>query len=88
MASSELQWKRSAAQDLRKLDKSVISKVVERIEKLKEKPRPRGCRKLRETDSLYRIRLGDYRIIYEILEADALVIIHHIRHRKDAYRVH
>lgn len=88
MASFEIRWKRSATQDLRKLNKSIISRIIERVERLLADPRPKGCRKLRETGSHYRVRVGDFRVIYEVLDDRRLIIIHYVRHRKDAYRPH
>jgi mRNA interferase RelE/StbE len=49
-------------------------------------PRPHGCKKLRAKHDQYRIRIGDYRVIYEIDDKTVTVLIVRISHRKDAYR--
>ena len=60
--------------------------MIEHIERLRIDPFPRQALKLAGADRLYRLRVGDYRIIYEV-DVDAhLVLIHYIRHRREAYR--
>ena len=86
MASFEVRWKRSAVRDLRKINRPKIRRIIETVDALLANPRPEGCRKLRETRQHYRVRVGDYRIIYEVLEESGLIIVHYVRHRKDAYR--
>ena len=49
-------------------------------------PRPAGCRKLSGTDDAYRIRVGDYRIVYQILDRVLIVYVVRVAHRKDVYR--
>jgi mRNA interferase RelE/StbE len=86
MASYQIEWKRSAQRELRKLPRPMIERVVVAVENLADDPHPRGVRKLANSDNTYRIRVGDYRIIYDIFEKKLIVEILHIRHRKDAYR--
>jgi len=77
--------KKSVEKDLRKLPKSVISRVVEAIENLKENPYPKQSKKLRATERTYRLRVGDYRVIYQVDEERKQVIIYHVRHRENVY---
>jgi len=53
---------------------------------LGENPRPPGCVKLAGPDALYRIRIGDYRIVYQIRDAELLVVVVAIGHRREIYR--
>jgi mRNA interferase RelE/StbE len=62
-----------------------LDRVVTKLDSLATEPRPPGCKKLRGADDLWRVRVGDYRIIYAIDDAHAAVEIRVIRHRKDAY---
>jgi mRNA interferase RelE/StbE len=55
------------------------------IDSLAEDPRPRGAQKLAGRDD-YRIRVGDYRIVYTVVDAEQLVIVARIAHRREAYR--
>jgi mRNA interferase RelE/StbE len=77
---------RSAREELEDLPESVALRVLARIETLAEDPRPRGCRKLAGSKDLWRIRVGDYRVLYAIDDPGRLVDIIAVRHRKDAYR--
>ncbi len=61
-------------------------RIVEQIQSLAERPRPPGCEKLTGRHDRYRVREGRYRIIYSIEDADLLVYVVKIGHRKDAYR--
>ena len=63
-----------------------FSRILEKIEDLYETPIPHGARKLSGTDSLYRIRVGEYRVIYEVRHQQRLVILFYVRHRRSAYR--
>ena len=47
---------------------------------------PRGAIRLTDTERLYRLRVGEYRVIYEVEHAERTVIIYHVRHRREAYR--
>jgi mRNA interferase RelE/StbE len=61
-------------------------RIVEQIDELEYNPRPSGCRKLHDFENKYRIRVGDYRILYSINDKDKNVIVHRIIHRREAYR--
>jgi mRNA interferase RelE/StbE len=86
MASYKIEWKQSAKKEIRKLDKTVIPKILEAVAVLAENPRPRGSKKLRETEHTYRIRVGDYRVIYSIFSSVLTIEIVKVGHRKDIYR--
>ncbi len=68
------------------LPDDVFKRIIEKLEVLTINPRPFGCVKLKGMKNEYRIRIGDYRIRYEINEAENLVILLHCKHRKDIYR--
>ena len=77
---------RSAERDLRRLSPDVHDRVIDAIRALANDPRPPGCRKLVGTKSDWRIRVGEYRIVYEIADAVRIVRVHRVRRRPDAYR--
>ena len=86
MDSYKIWWKRSAEKDLRSIDKQHIPRLIEAIEPLSKDPFPVQHRKLYGTNISYRIRVGDYRIVYQIDSKKRLITVYHIRHRKDIYR--
>jgi mRNA interferase RelE/StbE len=62
------------------------ARVAEKISALGTDPRPQGVKKLAHTERTYRVRVGDYRIVYEIADAERVVSISKIGHRRDVYR--
>lgn len=86
MASYQIEIKPSASKELEKLPRQIIPRIVAVIKELAENPYPQGVRKLTGFDRTYRIRVGDYRILYNIYENRLMIEIIRIRHRKDAYR--
>jgi mRNA interferase RelE/StbE len=86
MVSYRIEWKRSAIKELEKLPRPMISKIVSAVDNLSSNPYPQGVRKLVSTKSSYRIRVGDYRVIYNIVENRLIVEIVRVGHRKDIYR--
>ena len=86
MSSYSITFARSACKELDDLDVTVINRVFPKIEALANNPRPPDCRKLRGEKNLWRLRIGDYRIIYSIDDANRLVDIIVVRHRSKAYR--
>ena len=80
--------KKKAEKELSKLPKQVLSKIVSAIDHLETNPKPVGHKKLQASDeNAYRIRVGDYRIIYVIAEEIKIINIRKIGHRKDVYRM-
>jgi mRNA interferase RelE/StbE len=86
MASYRIEWKTSAVKELKNLDRSVVGRIVEAVGSLADEPLPGGCRKLRGSEDTYRVRVGDYRVVYEVLGGARVVKIVRVRHRKDVYR--
>ena len=85
MASYNTDFARSALKDLRRLDRRVVPRIVAEIEALRDDPRPDGCRKLVGSQDLYRIRVGDYRVVYSVNDCLLTVGIERVRHRKEVY---
>jgi mRNA interferase RelE/StbE len=75
----------SAEKELNGLPKKVISRIVPRLEQLVSAPRPPGCKKLKGGDNEWRIRVGDYRIVYVIDDTARTVDVTRIAHRRDVY---
>jgi mRNA interferase RelE/StbE len=82
----EIFIEKKAEKDLRKLPKNYKNKIIQKILELKYNPKPKEARKITSSDNYYRIRVGDYRIIYEINYKENKIFIFRIRHRKEAYR--
>ena len=85
MASYELIFRKSIAKDLRVFPKRDIKRIMQRIRSLANDPRPPGCERLSGRER-YRIRQGDYRIIYAIEDNRLTVLIVKVGHRSDVYR--
>ena len=77
---------RAAEKDLARLPARNHDRVIAAIMGLGKNPRPPGCRKLSASKNDWRIRVGDYRVVYEIAEAVRIVRINRVRHRKEVYR--
>jgi mRNA interferase RelE/StbE len=75
-----------ADKQLARLDGPVRARVVQRIDQLAENPRPSGCKKLKGDDDLWRVRVGDYRIVFSIHNDLLLVLVIRIAHRREVYR--
>ena len=86
MADYILTFARSARQELERLNANVVGRIWPKIEALATVPRPRGSTKLSGTKDLWRIRIGDYRVVYTIDDDAQAVDILIVRHRRDAYR--
>ena len=86
MSNYSLSFKSSAARELRKLSLEVQQRIANVIEKLIDHPPFSGVVKLKGDDNLYRFRVGEYRVIYEIDDSDKKIVITRIRHRRDVYR--
>lgn len=86
MTPYEITFARSARRELEALDAATVSRIWERVQGLANGPRPGGCRKLRGEERHWRIRVGDYRVLYAIHDEKRIVDIIAVRHRRDAYR--
>ena len=85
MARYELSFRPSVAKDLRDLAKTDVKKILARIDSLRDDPRPPGCEKLSGQES-YRLRQGNYRIVYAIEDQMLVIEILKIGHRREIYR--
>jgi len=86
MAKYRITIKKSAAKELEALPKKDLRRIIKRIQSLVENPRPHGSQKLSGQEQ-YRIRQGDYRVVYSIEDKDSLIEIFKIGHRREIYRL-
>lgn len=86
MGKYKVELTRTAEKSLRRLPKKNLPKILAALSGLSFDPFPDGCRKLSGELHTFRIRISDYRIIYEVLEKVVLVKVLKIGHRKDVYR--
>jgi mRNA interferase RelE/StbE len=86
MPAYAVTFARSARKELVGLNQPLQLRVFRRIERLADDPRPAGCRKLEGADDLWRIRIGDCRVVYAVDDSRHLVDVIAVRHRSDAYR--
>ncbi|MFY0602296.1 MAG: type II toxin-antitoxin system RelE/ParE family toxin [Cyclobacteriaceae bacterium] len=83
----EITFKKKAGKELAQLPSVVLPKVVSGIDDLASDPRPSGSKKLKGSDEdMWRIRIGDYRVIYVVEDEIKIVNIRKVGHRKDVYR--
>ena len=87
MASYEIRFKKSVAKDLRRIPTQDVQRILSRIDALSEDPRPFDCTRLSGMDN-YRIRVGHYRILYQIEDNYLVVQIIKVAHRSTVYRNH
>lgn len=81
----QVQIERKAEKSLASLPTQVQQRIRVKIDALESEPRPRGCKQLSGEDA-YRIRVGDYRIVYEIHDQVLVVMVIRIDHRREVYR--
>ena len=86
MGSYKISFRRGAEKELRKIPQSDLRRVTDRVGALSVNPRSAGAQILKGEDRYYRIRQGDYRVIYELDDTDRQVIIIKIGHRREVYR--
>ena len=82
----ELQIERGAEKDMKRLPPLIFRRVASAVQDLKSVPRPVGTKKLAGAEGGWRIRIGDYRVIYDIDDAAKRVRVWRVRHRREAYR--
>jgi len=85
MGNFELRFKQSVAKDLQNIPKADVARILQRIETLKTTPVPPGAEKL-SGQNKYRLRQGVYRILYEIKDAELVIMVVKIGHRSAVYR--
>ncbi|MGH7411680.1 MAG: type II toxin-antitoxin system RelE family toxin [Candidatus Methylomirabilis sp.] len=85
MAEYTVTFARSARRELESLHPPLVQRILSKIEALTVDPRPPGCRKLRGENDLWRIRIGDYRVVYAIYDGERRVDVTAVRHRREAY---
>jgi mRNA interferase RelE/StbE len=86
MTEYAISFARSARKELEDLSIALGRRIFSRIEQLGKDPRPPGCRKIQGASNLWRIRIGEYRVVYGIYDESQRVDIVAVRHRRDAYR--
>lgn len=77
---------RPAQRTLRKLDATVARRVEAAIEGLAREPYPRGVTPLRGYPGVFRLRVGDYRVLYEVADSELIVYVLQVAHRRESYR--
>jgi mRNA interferase RelE/StbE len=85
MARYDLRFKPSVAKDLRNVPRADVQRILARIESLRDDPRPPGSEQL-SAQERYRLRQGNYRILYTIADAELIVEVVKVGHRRDVYR--
>jgi len=86
MQSYQITFARSARKELQALPMSVAERILTKIEALVSNPRPTGCKKLKGPTRLWRLRIGEYRVVYDLDDENRVVDITIVRHRSDVYR--
>ena len=85
MGNYSLEVKPSARKELEALPDRVLVRVVQKLESLGHAPRPTGCKKLKGYKDQWRVRVGDWRVVYIIDDAAKLIRITRIAHRREVY---
>jgi mRNA interferase RelE/StbE len=86
MAYYRVLLKKSVDKDLRRVNPTQVPRIIEAIKELATNPFPSGSRKLRNTENLYRMRIGDYRIVYQANGKSKTITVHYVRHGRTAYK--
>jgi len=79
-------YRATVKREMRRMDSGVVRRLDRAILELANNPRPPGCVKLAGADDLWRIRVGDYRVVYEIRDRQLIVLIVAVAHRREVYR--
>jgi mRNA interferase RelE/StbE len=82
----EILFKSSAAKEFRNLPQDIKKRVITKIDLLSSNPFPKDVKKLKGKNDYYRLRIGYYRIVYELNQNDKIIMITRIRHRRDVYK--
>ncbi|MGF1676617.1 MAG: type II toxin-antitoxin system RelE/ParE family toxin [Richelia sp. RM2_1_2] len=84
--SYDIQFSKSASKQIKKLSSEVQERIQTKIDNLAIEPRPDGVKKLKGRENAYRIRVGDYRIIYDIFDEVLLITVVEVGHRSNIYQ--
>lgn len=87
MTAHRVEFTAAAAKEIRKLDAQIRRRILAAISELEREPRPRGVRKLSGYDNAWRARIGDYRVLYEVIDEHVLVTVVRVAHRRDVYEI-
>lgn len=82
----KIEFTEEAEDQLSLIPKGEAKKIVRRVEKLANEPFPPKCEKLKGQEEVYRVRQGDYRILYSVIEKKLVVLVLKIGHRREVYR--
>lgn len=85
MSNYKIKFSKGSVKDIKKLPKTTVERILYKIFSLAANPTPPGCRKLAGTENSWRVRVGNYRILYTVENDILLIEIIKIRHRKDVY---
>lgn len=86
MIKYQIKFKSSSAKEFKNLPSNIQKPMGTFLEKIRENPRMSGVIKLQGDDKLYRIRLGDYHLVFQIDDSQKLIKITRVRHRQDVYK--
>ena len=82
----QIVFKKSVRKDLRKLPRSICRHILDSIQSLQQDPLPKNATKIQSYEHYYRMRIGEYRVIYHFKKKIEIITIIRVRHRKDAYK--
>lgn len=85
MTRFRIEFTAAAAREIRTLDPQIRRRILAGVADLEHDPRPHGCRKLAGYDNAWRIRVGDYRVLYEVIDEQVLVTVVRVAHRRAVY---
>ncbi len=86
MTAYKIRFVGSAAKEFRSLSTKLKRRIETAIDGLSQNPRPPGVRKLVGHERLYRVRVGQYRVVYEIDDKEHIIRVTRVRHRREVYR--
>jgi mRNA interferase RelE/StbE len=86
MASYQVEWRRSTRKDLRRIAPADVARIIRAVEALADDPFPSSCVKLSGSERSYRIRVGDYRVLYEVIGDRLVIEVIKVGHRREVYR--
>jgi mRNA interferase RelE/StbE len=86
VSTYKIEWLPAAVRRFGRLDPQIQARILRRVSALAEEPRPSGVVKLSGSDDLWRIRIGDYRVIYSLVDSVLVVTVVEVGHRREVYR--